>query len=164
MEYSKQLQVLEDANVPPKYTIESMQEYLMTLQPKILEELMTRVKYYPSKEQIIEAMEEFDETIQRNVIKKIGYIPPQLDVIEALQKMTPSLARETVEIAEVNPKPTPELIADELMSYPELKRQKLLDSIDILPSNEATTRKMNTLSFEEQRQVMTIYIFSEDRR
>ena len=69
--------------------------------------------------------------------------------------MTPSVARETVEIAEVNPRPSPELIADELMSYPEVKRQKLLDSIDCLPSDEAMTKKLKILNFEEQRQVIT---------
>ncbi len=128
----------------------------MTLQPKVLEELITRIKYLPSKSQIILSMQEMDSTIQRMVVKKVGYVPPQLDVIEALQQMTPSLAKETVEIAEVNPRPSPELIGDELMTYTEHKRQKLMDSLDIMPSNEATTKKMQLLSFEEQRQVIFI--------
>ena len=78
MEYSKQLQVLDDASIKPKMTMEITEEYLMTLQPKILEEIMTRVNYLPSKSRIIASMEEMDHTNQRVVVKKLEYVPPQV--------------------------------------------------------------------------------------
>ena len=156
MEYSKQLQVLEDANVTPKMTVELTQEYLMTLKPKVLDGLISRIKFLPSKELIIEAMKQLDHDGQKLIVKKVGYIPPQLDIIEALQQMTPNAARETAEIAEVNPRPSPQLVAEELLSYSEPKRNKLLDSVDILPSDDAMTKKMKTLTFEEQRQVRCV--------
>ena len=134
-------------------TVDITLDYLMTLQPKVLEDLIDQIKYMPSRNQIVKAMEEMDHTSQRLIVKAIGYVPPQMDVVEALTQMTPTVAKETVEIAEVNPRPSPELIADELMNYPEKKSQKLIDSIDLLPSDEATTKKMRSLSFDDQRMV-----------
>ncbi|XP_075241755.1 uncharacterized protein LOC142336718 isoform X2 [Convolutriloba macropyga] len=153
MDYSKQLQVLEEVDVKPKLTIPITEEYLLSLQPKILEDLMERINYLPSKSRIIAAMEELDETNQRLIVKKIDYVPPQQDIIEALQQMTPAVAKETVEIAQVQPRPTPELITEELVNYPEQKRNNLLDGADILPSNEAITKRLKMLNYDEQRQL-----------
>ena len=70
MEYSKQLQVLEEANVKPKMTVELTIEYLMTLQPKVLDDLIERAKYLPNKDLIIEAMKELDHDGQRLIVKR----------------------------------------------------------------------------------------------